>query len=58
MKRYISSVLMVVIILLSIGTYYVNVASYASNLPEFTFKTVEGDEEELKSVHVNVDYID
>lgn len=58
MKRYISSVLMVVIILLSIGTYYINVASYASNLPELTFKKLEGDEDELKSVHVNGDYID
>ena len=58
MKRYISSVLMVVIILLSIGTYYVQVTSYASNLPELTFKTIEGDEKELESVLISGDYID
>ncbi|MGE7603468.1 hypothetical protein ACQKL5_13415 [Peribacillus sp. NPDC097675] len=50
MKRYISSIVIVVVILLSIGTYYVKVASSASNLPKLTFKTVEGDEKELQSV--------
>ena len=58
MKRYISSVLMVAVILFSIGTYYVQVTSYASNLPELTFKTIEGDEKELESVLISGDYID
>lgn len=53
MKRYISSVLMVVVIVLSIGTYYVQVNSYASSLPKITFKTVEGDEKELNSIILN-----
>ena len=44
---------MVVVILLSIGTYYVQVTSYASDLPEITFKTVEGNEKELNSIILN-----
>lgn len=49
---------MVVVILLSIGTYYVQVTSYASNLPDLAFKTIEGDEKELESVLISGDYID
>ena len=50
MKRYISSILIVVVSLFSIGTYYAQVTSYASNLPKLTFKTIEGNEKELQSV--------
>ncbi|MFJ7746882.1 hypothetical protein [Peribacillus sp. NPDC097295] len=53
MKRYISSILIIVVSILSIGTYYAQVTSYASNLPELTFKTVEGDERELHSIILN-----
>ncbi|MFJ7640035.1 hypothetical protein ACQKIC_02200 [Peribacillus sp. NPDC046944] len=53
MKRYISSILIVVVMILSIGTYYAQVTSYASNLPKLTFKTIEGDETELESVLVS-----
>jgi hypothetical protein len=50
MKRYMSSILIICVIVFSIGTYYVTKAVFASDLPQYSFKTIEGNEEELKPV--------
>ncbi|AXN38397.1 hypothetical protein [Peribacillus butanolivorans] len=56
MKRYFGSIIMVMVILLSIGTYYVKIASSASNLPKYTFKTLEGNDKELETVIIHGSY--
>ncbi|MFD4929662.1 hypothetical protein ACFWMS_12100 [Peribacillus butanolivorans] len=53
MKRYICSIIIVMVGILSIGTYYVKVASSASDLPKYTFKTLEGSDKELDPVIIN-----
>ncbi|WP_285769071.1 hypothetical protein [Peribacillus sp. SI8-4] len=53
MKRYICSIIICLVVLLSIGTYYVKVASSASGLPTYTIKTIEGSDKELDSVRVH-----
>ncbi|KON70933.1 hypothetical protein AKG34_20590 [Peribacillus butanolivorans] len=53
MKRYICSIIIVMVVILSIGTYYVKVASSASDLPKYTFKTLEGSDKELDPVIIN-----
>ncbi|MES1041150.1 hypothetical protein [Peribacillus simplex] len=52
MKRYLCSIIISLAVLLSIGTYYVKVASSASSLPRYTFKTIEGSDKELDPVIV------
>ncbi|MCK1994795.1 hypothetical protein GW626_19500 [Peribacillus muralis] len=52
MKRYLCSIIIGLVVLLSIGTYYVKVASSASGLPTYTFKTIEGSDKELDPVRV------
>ncbi|MFF2500914.1 hypothetical protein [Peribacillus sp. NPDC058075] len=52
MKRYLCSIIISLVVLLSIGTYYVKVASSASSLPRYTFKTIEGSDIELDPVIV------
>lgn len=52
MKRYLCSSIICLVVLLSIGTYYVKVASSASSLPTYTFKTSEGSVKELDPVIV------
>ncbi|MFH0069599.1 hypothetical protein [Peribacillus sp. NPDC056705] len=52
MKRYLCSIIISLVVLLSIGTYYVKVASSASSLPRYTFKTIEGSDKELDPVIV------
>ncbi|PJN87636.1 hypothetical protein [Bacillus sp. mrc49] len=51
MKRYLCSIIISLVVLLSIGTYYV--ASSASGLPTYTFKTIEGSEKVLDPVIVH-----
>ncbi|MBK5484951.1 hypothetical protein JFV29_24250 [Peribacillus sp. TH16] len=53
MKRYICSIIIGMVVILSIGTYYVKVASSASGLPKYTFKTLEGSSKELDPVIIN-----
>ncbi|MDM5292881.1 hypothetical protein QUF81_06670 [Peribacillus simplex] len=53
MKRYICSIIIGMAVILSIGTYYVKVASSASSLPKYTFKTLEGSDKELDPVIIN-----
>ncbi|MEJ9228714.1 hypothetical protein LAV79_04280 [Peribacillus butanolivorans] len=53
MKRYICSIIIGIVVILSIGTYYVKVASSASSLPKYTFKTLEGSDKELDPVIIN-----
>ena len=54
MKRYLCSIIIGMVVILSIGTYYVKVASSASSLPKYTFKTlVEGSDKELDPVIIN-----
>ncbi|MED3690973.1 hypothetical protein P4534_19580 [Peribacillus butanolivorans] len=53
MKRYICSIIIGLVVILSIGTYYVKVASSASGLPMYTFKTLEGSSKELDPVIIN-----
>ncbi|WP_350301209.1 hypothetical protein [Peribacillus frigoritolerans] len=53
MKRYLCSIIIGVVVILSIGTYYVKVASSASSLPKYTFKTLEGSDKELDPVIIN-----
>ncbi|MGE7907308.1 hypothetical protein ACQKNS_23200 [Peribacillus sp. NPDC094092] len=53
MKRYICSIIIGMVVILSIGTYYVKVASSASSLPRYTFKTLEGSDKELDPVIMN-----
>ncbi|MGE7608702.1 hypothetical protein ACQKML_19030 [Peribacillus frigoritolerans] len=53
MKRYLCSVIIGMVVILSIGTYYVKVASSASSLPKYTFKTLEGSDKELDPVIIN-----
>ncbi|MGG4266248.1 hypothetical protein [Peribacillus simplex] len=47
MKRYICSIIIGMVVILSIGTYYVKVASSASGLPKYNFKTLEGSDKEF-----------
>ncbi|CAK6478535.1 hypothetical protein BFRIG_04811 [Peribacillus frigoritolerans] len=53
MKRYLCSIIIGMVVILSIGTYYVKVASSASSLPKYTFKTLEGSDKELDQVIIN-----
>ncbi|MFB7640964.1 hypothetical protein [Peribacillus butanolivorans] len=53
MKRYICSIIIGLVVILSIGTYYVKVASSASDLPKYTFKTLEGSDKELDPIIIN-----
>ncbi|MDW7615973.1 hypothetical protein SC499_14865 [Peribacillus simplex] len=53
MKRYICSIIIGMVVILSIGTYYVKVASSASGLPKYTFKTIEGSDKELDPVIIH-----
>ncbi|MFD9628167.1 hypothetical protein [Peribacillus muralis] len=53
MKRYLCSIIIGLVVLLSIGTYYVKVASSASGFPTYTFETIEGSDKELHSVIVH-----
>ncbi|YCI76523.1 hypothetical protein M1D47_23605 [Bacillus sp. R1-10] len=53
MKRYLCSIIIGMVVILSIGTYYVKVASSASSLPKYTFKTLEGSDKELDRVIIN-----
>ncbi|MEC2055822.1 hypothetical protein I6J18_03280 [Peribacillus psychrosaccharolyticus] len=50
MKRYISSIVLILILIGSIGTYYGTQAASVANLPRYEFKTIEGNEKELKPV--------
>ena len=50
MKRYISSFVLILILIGSIGTYYGTQAIAVANLPKYEFKTIEGNEKELKPV--------
>ncbi|MGE7595901.1 hypothetical protein ACQKMY_22390 [Peribacillus frigoritolerans] len=52
MKRYLCSIIIGMVVILSIGTYYVKFSS-ASSLPKYTFKTLEGSDKELDSVIIN-----
>ncbi|MDF1996715.1 hypothetical protein [Peribacillus frigoritolerans] len=56
MKRYICSIIIGMVVILSIGTYYVKVASSASSLPKYTFKTLEGSDKELDPVIINASF--
>ncbi|MEW5593733.1 hypothetical protein ABGT24_09380 [Peribacillus frigoritolerans] len=56
MKRYICSIIIGMVVILSIGTYYVKVASSASGLPKYTFKTLEGNDKELDPVIINASF--
>lgn len=53
MKRYLCSIIIGMVVILSIGSYYVKVASSASSLPKYTFKTLEGSDKELDPVIIN-----
>ncbi|MDP9738868.1 UNVERIFIED_ORG: hypothetical protein QFZ59_000698 [Bacillus sp. B2I3] len=53
MKRYLCSIIIGMVVILSIGTYYVKVASSASSLSKYTFKTLEGSDKELDPVIIN-----
>lgn len=53
MKRYLCSIIIGMVVILSIGTYYVKVASSASSLPKYTFKTLEGSDKELDPVIIH-----
>ncbi|WP_458354126.1 hypothetical protein [Peribacillus frigoritolerans] len=53
MKRYLCSIIIGMVVILSIGTYYVKVASSASSLPKYTFKTLEGSDKELDPLIIN-----
>ncbi|MBO0998797.1 hypothetical protein IOC57_13750 [Bacillus sp. SD075] len=53
MKRYLCSIIIGMVVILSIGTYYVKVASSASSLPKYTFKTLEGKDKELDPVIIH-----
>ena len=53
MKRYLCSIIIGMVVILSIGTYYVKVASSASSLPKYTFKKLEGSDKELDPVVIN-----
>ncbi|MCM3675355.1 hypothetical protein M3699_16105 [Peribacillus simplex] len=52
MKRYLCSIIIGMVVILSIGTYYVKFSS-ASSLPEYTFKKLEGSDKELDPVIIN-----
>jgi hypothetical protein len=52
-KRYLCSIIIGMVVILSIGSYYVKVASSASSLPKYTFKTLEGSDKELDPVIIN-----
>ncbi|MGZ9819843.1 hypothetical protein ACXM0N_28695 [Peribacillus simplex] len=53
MKRYICSIIIGLVVIISIGAYYAKVASSASGLPIYTFKTLEGSSKELDPVIIN-----
>lgn len=56
MKRYISSFVLILVLIGSIGTYYVTKVVAVSNLPRYEFKTTEGNEQELKPIILSGSY--
>lgn len=57
MKKYWKSTAVVICIVLSIGTFYVNSAMSAERYPEIAFQTISGDAEEVKSLVLDGSYI-
>lgn len=56
MKKYWKSIAILVVILLSIGTYYVNAAMSAEEYPEFVIQTVSGDAKEMQPLVLDSSY--
>ncbi|QKY71099.1 hypothetical protein [Lentibacillus sp. CBA3610] len=56
MKRYWRLIAIVSVVVLTIGTFYIQSAMAANNLPDITIETVNGDEDELDSVVINGTY--
>ena len=50
MKRYMSSILLVCVSIIIIGAYYGKMMVSANNFPEYSIKTLEGREGEIKDV--------
>ena len=57
MKKYWKSIAIIIGIVLSIGTFYVNTARSAEHHPEFVIQTLSGDAEEVKSLVLEGSYM-
>ncbi|MEH7010953.1 hypothetical protein V7087_09035 [Neobacillus niacini] len=58
MKKYWKFAAIIVVIVLSIGTFYVNSARSAEHYPEFVIQTLSGDAEEIKPLVLEGSYSD
>lgn len=58
MKKYWKFAAIIVVIVLSIGTFYVNSATPAEQYPEFVVQTLSGDADEIKSLVLEGSYSD
>ncbi len=56
MKRYWKLIAITTIVVLTVGTFYINSALSANSYPEIVFEKVSGNEEELDTVVINGDY--
>lgn len=57
MRKYWKSIAVIIGIVLSIGTFYVNSAMSAEHYPEFAIQTLSGDEQEVKSLVLDGAYL-
>ncbi|SES99540.1 hypothetical protein SAMN05216389_10499 [Oceanobacillus limi] len=55
-KRYWKMIATLSVIVLTIGTFYIQSSFAASEFPDITFKTVSGSEEELDNLTINASY--
>ena len=58
MKKYWKCSAIIIVIALSIGSYYVNSATSAEHYPNFVIQTLSGDAQEIKPIMVNGSYAD
>ena len=57
MKRYIYSSIVVALVVICIGTYYVYSNVSADSLPTINIQKISGDEKEIKSMIITGDYV-
>jgi hypothetical protein len=58
MRKYWKTTTIIVLIVFTIGTFYVNAATSAEHYPEFAIQTLSGNPDEVKSLEVKGSYLD
>lgn len=56
MKKYVKAVVIALFTIITIGTYYIQTSFASSNYPQFTLKTISGDESEVNDISVHSNY--